>query len=197
MSRSARQNDLSATAADLYAIPEAVRRHELVHGVLVEKAQPSAEHGTAQRKLGTFVDPFDRRPGGRLPGGWWLMTEVEIELAPDEIFRPDVLGWRRDRVPDRPKGNPIRLAPDWIAEVLSPSNSGTDRVEKLNAYHQHRVPYYWIVDPQEKTLSVFRWAEPGYLLTLAATAGQVVHAEPFEALALRVGELFGDEPADD
>jgi len=125
------------------------------------------------------------------------MTEVEIELGPKEIYRPDVLGWRRDRVQDRPKGNPIRTPPDWVAEVLSPSNSGLDRVQKLNAYHRHRLPHYWILDPEERTLSVFRWAEPGYLLTLAAAADQIVHAEPFDALTLRVGELFGDEPVED
>jgi len=62
------RNEDGGTLRDFLAIPDAIRRHELIQGVIVEKAQPSAEHGTAQRKLGAFVDPFDRRPGGRSPG---------------------------------------------------------------------------------------------------------------------------------
>lgn len=182
-----------ATAADLAAIPEDRRHHEIVDGELVEKASPSAEHGRTQRKLSVFVDPFDRRPGDRAPGGWWLMTEVEVALAPDEPYRPDVVGWRRDRVPLCPRGTPIAIRPDWIAEILSVTNSSTDRVRKLNRYHHYGVPHYWILDPVEETLAVFRWTAGGYLLVLAASADDRVHAEPFDALELVVGDVFGRE----
>jgi Uma2 family endonuclease len=186
----------SATTVDLLAIPEHERFHELIAGEIVPKASPSAEHGTAQRKLGEFVGPFDRRPGSRWPGGWWLMTEVEVEFDTSETYRPDVVGWRRDRVAERPRGNPVRLRPDWIAEILSPTNSGTDRVTKLNAYHRFEVPHYWILDPDEQTLSAFRWTETGYLLVRAAGAGDRVRAEPFDAIELDVAEIFGAEPAE-
>lgn len=96
-----------ASMADLLAISEDQRHHELIGGEIVRKAVLSAEHGTAQRRLGSMVDPFDRRPGGRWPGGWWLMTEVEVVFSDLEIYRPDLLGWRRDRVPERPRGTPV------------------------------------------------------------------------------------------
>ncbi len=99
-----------------------------------------------------------------MPGGWWIATEVEVQLAPSQIYRPDVVGWRRERVPERPTGTPVAIRPDWICEVLSPSNPGTDRVKKLNRYHQFGVPHYWLVDPIEESLSVFRWTAEGYLL---------------------------------
>lgn len=183
----------TATIADLLAIPEDERFHELIGGEIISKAAPSAEHGAAQRKLGTLIDPFDRRPGSRWPGGWWLMTEVEVQFASSETYRPDVVGWRRDRVPDRPRGNPVTIRPDWIGEIVSPTNSGTDRVTKLNAYHRFEVPHYWIVDPIEETLSAFRWTSTGYLLIVAARTGDRVRVEPFEALELDVGEIFGHE----
>jgi Uma2 family endonuclease len=185
------------TARDLFAIPDEERHHELIAGEIVERAAPSAEHGTAQRKLGYLVEPFDRLPGGRWPGGWWLMSEVEVEFAANEVYRHDLVGWRRERVPERPRGTPIRLRPDWIAEILSPSNSGIDRVKKLNLYHRFQVPHYWIVDPLEETLSVFRWTEPGYLLVMAAATGDRVRAEPFDAVELEVSVIFGYEPSDD
>jgi Uma2 family endonuclease len=80
-----------------------------------------------------------------------------------------------------------------VCEVLSPSNPGTDRVKKLNHYHQFEVPHYWIVDPMEESLSVFRWTAEGYLLVLAAGPEARVRAEPFEAVELTVDALFGAE----
>jgi Uma2 family endonuclease len=186
----------SATTADLLAIPEDRRYHELIGGEIVPKASPSAEHGTAQRRIGEIVGPFDRRPGSRWPGGWWLMTEVEVEFQSDETYRPDVVGWRRDRVSERPRGNPVTIRPDWICEILSPTNSGNDRVTKLNAYHQFEVPHYWIVDPAEETLSAFRWTLDGYLLVRAAATGQRVRVEPFEAVEIDVGEIFGHDASE-
>ena len=61
----------------------------------------------------------ERPPGGRFPGGWWFETEVEIEFETHEIYRPDIVGWRRERSAQRPTGTPIRLRPDWICEILS------------------------------------------------------------------------------
>jgi Uma2 family endonuclease len=183
-----------ATIADLMAIPPGERFHEVIDGELVQKAMPTFEHGDAQSALvSRLKGPFQRRPGGKWPGGWWIGTEIEVELAPTHVYRPDVVGWRRDRVPTRPRGTPITIRPDWICEVLSPSNPGTDRVKKLNHYHQFQVPHYWIVDPLEETLSVFRWTAEGYLLVLAADRDARVRAEPFEAVALVVATLFGED----
>lgn len=184
----------TATTADLLAIPDEVRFHELIAGDIVPKAAPTAEHGTTQRKLGTLIDPFDRRPGARGPGGWWLMTEVEVEFDLHETYRPDLVGWRRERVPERPRGTPIRIRPDWIAEIVSRSNAGMDRVTKLNAYHRFEVPHYWLVDPEDETLSAFRWTATGYLLVVAARSGDRARVEPFEAIEIEIAELFGHEP---
>src|SRR5690349_6231863 len=100
-----------ATAADLARLPGNVRA-ELIDGEIVEKANPSAEHADAQG--GIIVQlrgPYHRRPGGEGPGGWRILPEVEIELAPSEVYRPDIAGWRRDRTPERPSGRPVKPRP--------------------------------------------------------------------------------------
>ena len=183
-----------ATVADLLAIPQDERFHEIIDGELVRKAMPTFEHGDAQSALvSQLKGPYQRRAGGKLPGGWWIGTEIEVQLSPTHVYRPDIVGWSRDRVPERPRGTPIAIRPDWICEVLSPSNPGTDRVKKLNHYHQFAVPHYWIVDPMEEALSVFRWTAEGYLLVLAAGQEARVRAEPFDAVELSVASLFGHE----
>jgi Uma2 family endonuclease len=186
-----------ATAQDLLALPDEART-EVIHGALVDKAAPSAEHGDAQLALGERLrGRFHRRSGsGDAPGGWWILVEVEVELDTHEVFRPDLVGWKRDRVPERPRGRPVRMRPDWVCEVLSPSNAKTDLVDKFQVLHKCQVPHYWIVDPEREVLTVHRWERDGYLVVLQAARGQTVRAEPFEAMEWKVGVLFGDEPDD-
>ncbi len=185
-----------ATLADLLAIPEAERRHELIEGSIVEKGAATGEHGAAQRKLSAHVDPFDQRPGGRRPGGWWFATEVDVYFDPANTFRPDVVGWRRDRVLERPRGIPIMARPDWLCEILS-TNKRNDLITKKRVYHRHQVPHYWIIDPERETLTVYRWGQDGYVEILVAEPGEEVRAEPFEAISLQVGVLFGDDEIDE
>src|SRR5829696_6191183 len=135
--------DKPATLEDLFAIPEEERHHEIIDGELVEKGAATGEHGGAQADLVTALNSrFDRRPGGRWPGGWWFALEVEIQLG-DEICRPDVVGWRRENTPESPRGTPVLARPDWVCEVLS-TNRRNDVVRKKHIYHRYQVPHYWI-----------------------------------------------------
>lgn len=67
-------------------------------------------------------------------------------------------------------------------------------MQKRRIYADHEVPYYWLVDAERKLLLVLRLAERGYVEVLEAHQGERVRAEPFEALELSVGILFGDDP---
>jgi Uma2 family endonuclease len=186
-----------ATLADFLAIPASERFHELIDGELVRKAEPSGEHADGQGGIiASIRPPFQRGPGGRGPGGWWILPEVEVRLSSGDVVRPDVSGWRRDGMPARPTGFPIERRPDWVCEVLSPSNASHDRVKKLRVYHRERVAHYWIVDPREEILTVMRWTDPGYVTVLAAQRGERVRAEPFDAIEIDVGTLFGEDPTD-
>jgi Uma2 family endonuclease len=192
MSRSAKRK---ASLDDFWAIPESERFHELIGGELIEKAAPSGEHGDAQAGIvGAVRSPFQRRSGRGGPGGWWIVTEVEVLLETGEIVRPDIVGWRRERCPERPTGIPVRMRPDWISEVVSPSNATDDTVKKLRLYHRVVIPHYWIADPRDATLTVMRFSPDGYITLMRAERNEVVRAEPFDAIELSVGTLFGDDP---
>jgi Uma2 family endonuclease len=181
-----------ATLADLLALPDHGHGYEIIDGELVEK-ETSAEHGVAQSRIGRLLGPFDRRPGGRLPGGWWFATEVLVDFGDGQQVRPDVVGWRRERMPERPTGVVITVPLDWICEIISPSNASTDTVKKKRVYHKHQVPHYWLLDPVRETLSVLRWSPDGYTEVVSAMRGERVRAEPFDAIELSVGVFFGDD----
>ena len=194
MSSSARSDTLATVEAWLAAPAE--RRLELIDGELHEKAAPDYLHGRTQLDVAQQVRPwFHHRGGGGRPGGWWIASEVDL-LLQGNGYRPDLVGWRRDRVPEVPPERPVTVRPDWVCEILSPGNASTDTVKKLRKYQQAGIPHYWIVDPARRTLTVHRWAAEGYLTVLAAEAGERVRAEPFEAIELEVSALLGDEGSD-
>ncbi len=185
-----------ATLADYLAAPEEARV-ELINGALIERELTGPKHGRAVLRLGASVTTrFDRKPGGKHPGGWWIVSDVAVQFGED-VLRPDLPGWRRDRCPAFPTERPVVLRPDWVCEILSPSNARMDRVQKLRIYHREEVPHYWLVDPEEQTLTVFRYGAGGYMVVLTATADEVVSAEPFESMTLPVGNLFVDEPSEE
>ena len=83
------------------------------------------------------------------------------------------------------------MRPDWVAEVLSPSNAENDLGPKLLSYHRAQVGHYWVVDTKEEILAAYRWTANGYEVALSAGRRERVRAEPFEAIELEVGALFG------
>jgi Uma2 family endonuclease len=183
----------AATAEDLVRLPDDVAA-EIIDGVLVRDQPRSFEHGAAHLAFGAqLFAAFNRRAGGDRPGGWWLAMGVEVHHEATQIYRHDLAGWRRDTTPERPSGRFVHTRPDWVAEVLSPGNAGNDLVKKLRTLTRHAVPHYWIVDPEHRTLTVLRWTPAGYLTALTADETEVVRAEPFEAIELDVGALFGGE----
>ncbi len=182
------------TIADWLAQPEGARL-ELIDGELVEKAFPTFEHGMAQSAVAASLrSPFARRPGGpHGPGGWWIGTEIDIVLD-GRGYRPDLAGWRRERLHEWPKERPVTVRPDWICEIVSESNRSIDTVTKLRRYHQAGVPHYWILDQVDRTLTVHRHGPDGYVIALRAEADELVRAEPFHEIELRVAVLLGADP---
>ena len=181
-----------ATFADLAALPDDVSA-EIVGGRVVPLPTPSFAHGDVVATLGELLVPYRSRRGGGL-GGWWMATSVDVALDPHEVYCPDLVGWRWDRVPERPKTSPHVPRPDWVCEVQSPGTSRRDRVDKLLTCHRVGVPHYWLVDPADRVLVVHRWAPEGYLVALVAAERGQVRPEPFDALPMCLEDLFGAEP---
>ena len=126
----------------------------------------------------------------RSPGGWWFGTECEIEFLRGERYLPDLAGWRIDRVPQLPTNTRISIPPQWVCEILSPSTAHRDLGEKQQTYHAAHVEHYWHLDPTSQSLTVLGWDEDSYRPLLTAEAGDVVRAEPFDAVEFDLGELF-------
>jgi Uma2 family endonuclease len=179
-----------ATFADLAALGEQAH-HEVLAGEVVEKAAPLPEHGLAQRTLSRFVGgPFHDDDGRGGPGGWWILSEVDVELEPHEIVRPDLAGWRRERLPNPWGRRPVKVVPDWICEILSPSDERRDRVHKATVYARVGVSHYWMVAPAERLLEAFVLKDGAWMRVGAWEEGQTVRIPPFEAIEIETDRLF-------
>lgn len=179
-----------ASYADLLALPDDVRA-EVVRGTIEVAPAPLPRHSKVQGAIRGFIGrPFDDDDGAGGPGGWWILLEVDVRLSPHDIVRPDLAGWRRERLLEPWDLRPIDVVPDWICEVTSPSNARYDRVTKARLYLEAGVPYLWLVDPDTRVLEALvrqgeRWTEAGRF-----TDGDVVGIPPFDAVALDVGRVF-------
>ncbi|MCP3138728.1 Uma2 family endonuclease [Pyxidicoccus xibeiensis] len=179
-----------ANFADLEAVPDHLVA-QLIDGELIVMPRPASPHAVAQSVLGALLLTTFQL-GQRGPGGWWIVDEPELHFGNDAVI-PDLAGWRRERLPQMPRVPYHTLAPDWICEVLSPSTETLDRKRKRELYAREGVEHVWLVDPDSRTLEVFRrqgdtWEPRG------TYAGETrVRAEPFEAMELDLGALWPPE----
>lgn len=180
-----------ATLADLAGVPSTHTGH-LIDGKLYAFPRPRLRHGKAHVRVLARLAPFDPEafgPGG--PGGWLLLVEPELHLGGNAIV-PDLAAWRREGLDEATLDPYPTAAPAWACEVLSPSTETFDRGTKAEALARHGVEWLWFVDPEAKTLEVYRndggvWRQQG-----AAWRGAVdVAAAPFEALTWPLGALWG------
>lgn len=106
--------------------------------------------------------------------------------------KPDVVYVKLTRLPNGqiPEGD-IFIAPDLVVEVLSPGNTGLEVDQKLEEYLGAGVPLVWIVNPDRRTIRVFR--QPG--TTRLFHADEVIENEPaLPGFRLVVGEVFPAAP---
>src|SRR5688572_11172296 len=129
------------TLADLEALPPGIKG-EIIEGVLYTMTRPRSLH---QNLIATVSEetrsPFQRGRGG--PGGWWILPEPGIELPNTPEIAPDVAGWRKERMPELPR-DAIRVVPDWVCEILSPTTRHYNTTVKVPYYAKIAVQHIWL-----------------------------------------------------
>ena len=180
------------TYDDLLRLPEGVKA-EILAGEWVTNPAPLPEHGWIQGSLARGVGgPFDGDGGhGGNPGGWWILMEVDVRFTMHDIVRPDLAGWKRQRLPNPFGQRPLEVVPDWVCEIASPSNARYDRVEKRALYAAHGVQHYWMVEPAARVHEALKLREGSWVeLGAWSDTGGLQRIEPFDAIELDLGKLF-------
>jgi len=184
------QKDKYWTYEDYCGLPEDGNRYEVVDGVLYTSPSPASIHQALSKYLQFQLY------GLELAGhGWVFAAPMDVVMPGATPVQPDLIfvltGQRHILTPENIQGVPYLLV-----EILSPKGARYDRVTKLNKYAQCGVAHYWLLDPRERTLELFRLENGTYrLLAALETGSHFVHSDFFD-LKLDVAELFERIPSE-
>jgi Uma2 family endonuclease len=100
-----------------------------------------------------------------------LGENAAYRLSEENVYQPDVSFLSNERLHLAGEVY-VHGAPDLAVEVISPSSRQYDAFEKRINYGRFGVQEYWLVDPIERTVTVYEQVQ-GQLLPLANTAGEL------------------------
>ncbi|MBI2152688.1 MAG: Uma2 family endonuclease [Candidatus Rokubacteria bacterium] len=173
------------TYKDYEALPADGRRYELHEGELSVTPAPSPRH---QRIVGALHLMLAQHVNSRGLGEVFL-SPIDCILSETTVVQPDLVyldTGRGSLVSNRGIEGP----PTLVVEVLSPSTTEIDRSTKRQLYARHGVPYYWIVDPEARTVEAYVLSEGAYQLAARAAGPEPVSLPPFPALAFVPASLW-------
>ena len=175
--------------AELVALPANVKG-EIIDGELHVQPRPRFRHARATGFLSHHLGGgFDYDDVG--PGGWWIVPEPGLELPGAPEVSPDVAGWRTSTMPEPPaEGEPIRVVPDWVCEVLSPSNARYDMLIKFPFYARVGVSWLWRVDMRDQTLQVLELVQGAWVIRATCSDEANVRLAPFEAVEIPLTRMW-------
>lgn len=143
------------TVDDLAELPDDGNRYEVVDGELFVTPAPSLDHQEAVLRLATLISEYVQREGV----GHLVVSPADVTFSksrsvqPDLFVVPPVAGRRPRHFRDVGR---LLLA----IEILSPSTARADRVAKRTLFREERVPEYWIVDLDSRTVERSTPADP-------------------------------------
>ena len=138
------------TVADYNALPDE-ERVELIDGRFYDMAAPHAGHQAVIGFLHKNLMDFAMEHGGPcMP----MLSPLDVQLDRDDrtMVQPDVV-----IICDRNlfQNGIVFGAPDFAAEVLSPSTRRKDMQLKVYKYGNAGVREYWIIDPAKQCVTVY------------------------------------------
>lgn len=144
------QKELDCISLEQYeSLPEE-KRVEVFDGYVYNMSIPSVVHQALSMELSNIIYNYIKEKKG-LCKVFTAPFDVKLSDDPLTIVQPDLMVvCEEDKLDDKRCNG----APDFIIEIVSPSNPSDDYIRKLFYYKNHGVREYWIVDPQRKTVTV-------------------------------------------
>jgi Uma2 family endonuclease len=170
------------TLDELHSLPDDGNKYEVVRGSLFVTPAPSGQHESILAALSALLTPYV------------VANKLGLVYHPRTVLRFEDSEVEPDLMVRRPWG---QANTDWstaplpalIVEVLSPSTRNPDRKEKRTLYGDARIPEYWIIDPEQKTVTVIARNE------LDRTTREVLIWDPpgaAEPLEIQLADVFID-----
>jgi Uma2 family endonuclease len=171
---------------DWFGLPED-EPGELVEGRLEEEEVPDYLHELLVSLLIQILGPWTTPRGGLVAG-----SDAKFAVGARRGRKPDLTVYLPgSRHP--PARGLIRVPPDIAVEIVSstPRDGRRDRVEKMADYAGFGVAWYWLLDPQLRSLEILQLDPQGrYLHVLGASTGTLETIPGCEGLTLDLDSLW-------
>ncbi len=171
--------------------------YELIRGKAFKMSSPTSNHQrVAANLVRHFFEHFNGKPCEMFfapldvylihPGEDWQKTKNIVE--PDICVICDL---------SRIKKRGCIGAPDLIVEILSSSTARRDIDYKFSLYEEYGVKEYWIVHPQDQTISVNVLENGKYKTLHLLTRGQTLQSATFPFLTVDLTAVFPETEFED
>jgi Uma2 family endonuclease len=177
------------TEDDLLRMPDDGYRYELVEGELRQMSPTGYEHGRCTVNLSTLLAAHVRKH--KL--GDVLAAETGFVIARTKDGRvtvraPDVAFVARGRVPaEADTSKFLELAPDLVAETLSPSDTAVEVEEKIASWLKAGVRVALVVNPASRSITLHR---PSASINRLTDDDELDLGDVVEGFRCRVAEIF-------
>lgn len=173
------------TSEDLWKIVADGSRYELSQGELVPMTPQYFLHGVIVASIGSLLSKFvDENSLGIV----CVHAGFILQRNPDTVRGPDVSFTARGRLPK--EGIPKKFAdfpPDLAVEVLSPEDTASEIIRKVEEYLTAGTQLVWVVDPGTQKVTVYRSLQDAKVLT---TEQELDGGEVLPGFRTNVAELF-------
>jgi Uma2 family endonuclease len=146
-----KHSETKLTYDDYLLFPDDGLRHEIIEGEHYVTPSPATRHQRILLNLSHLLQThLDSHPGGEI-----FFAPFDVLLSEFNIFVPDLIFLSRERSHLLTSKN-LRGAPDLAVEILSPSTRSRDMRLKRDVYARTGVLEYWVVDPDDDSVTVHR-----------------------------------------
>lgn len=165
-------------------------RCELLNGRVVMTPPAGYPHGLVGGRILQAL-------AGAAAGGHWLVFDSSqgFELPSGDTVEPDVAFIARERwdAGTKPEdGEFIRIVPDLVVEILSPSTASRDRGEKKAIYERNGVREYWLVDSRARRVTRFVRIDQRFDRGTSFGESEALSSEILGGPAVAVSDLFAE-----
>jgi Uma2 family endonuclease len=138
--------------SDYARLPDDGNRYEVIDGEVLVTRAPGTDHQHVLANLMFALRSYVERERIGI-----VLPDIDLLFVSGQFLRPDLVV-----VPNSSRAGVTRrgveMPPALVVEVLSPTSSSIDRVKKPRRYGDFGIPEYWVVDPEEKVVWVWRFA---------------------------------------
>jgi Uma2 family endonuclease len=159
---------------------------EFSDGMIEALPMPTDKHQVMLAYLYDLLLAFLRGHGAKV-----LFAPLRLRVGAGKYREPDILLVRDARDPRRQ--NRYWLGADLVVEIVSPDDPERDTVTKRAEYATIGIPEYWIVNPDDETVTVLTLSGATYAEHGVFRRGEQATSVLIEGFGANVDEVFDAE----